>query len=146
MHVAEERRLVRRHRFDDERAQLIRNRAALELSHEPGDVLDPRFARNRRQARFDEVRLALVEHDRRLAAHQLAHVAEVVLGQRQTRPPARDVARRAVARLLTLRTISGTMSASGNSRSARPACTIVPGMPQTTDVAWSCTITRPPAS
>ena len=42
--------------------------------------------------------------------------------------------------------ISGPMAPSGRIRSARPALATAPGMPQTTEVAWSWASTLPPRS
>ena len=44
------------------------------------------------------------------------------------------------------RVMASGMRSSGRISSARPACAIAPGMPQTTEVASSCTRTVPPAA
>ena len=143
VHVAEERRLVGRHRLDDEVAQRSAGRAS-QLVDQPGDALGAALAHERQQAGLDQVLLAALQHDGGALPHHGADVLEVVRREAHDRdhPPAPTAVRpRATRRVMALAT-----AVTGRTSGVRPAWTTAPGMPQTTEVASSWTTTEPPAS
>src|SRR5690606_34065243 len=81
-------------------------------------------ARERQDARLDQVLLAPVEVDRAASPHEVGHVLEALRGD----------AHRAVlvGSWVTSRASVGPMSGSGRTRCAWPAVATAPGMPHTT--------------
>src|SRR5207237_2820134 len=104
------------------------------------DVGDAPLPGDRQQARLDEVLLARLENDGALLVHERADPVEAGGGEGHRGPPAKMAPVRACTPARCLLMASG-MRSSGRVSSARPACAIAPGMPQTTEVAWSCTTT-----
>jgi hypothetical protein len=103
MPIAEERRLVGGHRLDHLALQRAVTRA-LEPSDELAQRSEPGLARDRRQARLDEVSLPVLEHDRGLLVHELPDVVE--LGARERHDAAPTAAPGAVRPIAARRVIS----------------------------------------
>ena len=130
--VAEEQRLVGRHRLDhldDQRLGV----GALQLGDQPGEVEQAGLARDRQQPAFDQILLVGRQHE---AGALLQQLAQDNRNRAASRPRLRGTTARSSAR----------SASSGSTAEHTPASTAEPGMPQTTLVASSCAITLPPAA
>src|SRR3954468_22865616 len=142
--VAEPRGLVRRQRLDD----LPRAVGAGPGAHRLDvlrDVGDAHLPGDGQQPRLDEVLLARLQHDRALLVHERADPVETGGGEGHRGPPARMAPVRAWTPA-RWRLMASGMRSRGRISSARPACAMAPGIPQTTEVGWSWTMTVPPAA
>ena len=128
--VAEEERLVRRHRLDHFDDQRLGVRTA-QLGNEAGEIEQPGLARDRQQPALDEVVLLRRQHEAGARLQEPAQI--VVIVRRHERAPRNS------------RDTFGAICSSGSTAEQTPAATAAPGMPQTTEVASSCAMTLPPA-
>ena len=128
--IAEEPGLVRRQKLDDAAVGLP-ERLRAEPVHEVLDRREAVLAGQPGQAALGEVLLARLDDDAGLSLDHLADVVERALLHHP---------------LILVRRGSVTLQMSPMETIwfARPARTTEPGIPHTTELAWSCTITWPP--
>src|SRR5918998_3980157 len=146
--VPEPRRLVRGQRLDDPAGRLRAGPGADRVD-QLADVGQAHGAGDGQQPRLHQVLLARSEHDRALPVHQLAHPVEARRSEGHRRPPAGAVAAARAGETVgpvMRRVIASATRSSGSTSSAKPAVATAPGLPHTTEVAWSWTTTAPPAS
>src|SRR4051812_9650418 len=141
--VTEPRGLVGGQRLDDLPGAVGAGLGAhrLDVLRDVGDALP---AGDRQQPRLDEVLLARLENDGALLVHERTDPVEAGGGEGHRGPPAGMAPVRAWTPA-RWRLMASGMRSSGRVSSARPAWAIAPGIPHTTEVAWSCTTTVPPA-
>src|SRR5262249_32324441 len=128
--VAEEERLVGRHRVDDVHGEPAA--AVAHFRYQFTHAREARLAGERQQPAFDQILLFAGEREARLVLEQFAK--EIVVEGAHVRSPAK------------IRKSLGAMSSSGSTAEQAPAWAAEPGMPQTMLVASSWAITLPPAA
>src|SRR5450631_4055506 len=163
--ITKERRLIRCHRFDDLTAQRI-VRPRLQTGHQRTDVGETGLPDQRHEPTLDQILLAGAEHNRGLLLDQVSDKSKRARRDAHSVPPYRGPLEAAIDAGMTAcgaearmtrgapvrrpaPTAAFSVSAirlSGTTSSARPAATIAPGMPHTTEVASSWTTMCPPAA